>query len=73
MTERGNMLQNKNIKEKRAKSKFTLGTALVFAFLCLYILMLIIPFVWTFITSVKTDWDFMSNKFGLPKIGRAHV
>lgn len=66
MTERGNMLQNKNIKEKRTKSKFTLATALVFAFLCLYIIMLMIPFVWTFITSVKTDWDFMSNKFGLP-------
>lgn len=50
----------------KKKQKFSIATAIIFAFLIIYVILLILPFLWMLITSVKSDWDFMDNKFGFP-------
>ena len=35
--------------------------------LCLYVLSLLIPFIWAFFTSFKSDIEFEENAMGLPQ------
>lgn len=50
------------------KHKRELFPIIFFVILFLYTLSMIVPMVWTFITSVKDVIDFTMNKFGLPDI-----
>ncbi|MDR2201846.1 MAG: carbohydrate ABC transporter permease [Clostridiales bacterium] len=53
--------------EKRRKRKINPFTAAMFVVLALHSLSLILLFIWGVGASVKTDYDFRFNVFGIPK------
>lgn len=53
--------------KKEYKKGISLFSIVIFVILCLYVLSLIIPLIWVFISSVKGKLDFIRNPFGLPK------
>lgn len=53
------------VRRRRSRSRMT-GTALLYTVLTLLALLIVLPLVWTFVTSLKTDVDAVRNPFGLP-------
>lgn len=51
-------------KRKTLNSAFAIA---IFAILILYTITLIVPFVWTILTSLKGRLEYISSPFGLPK------
>ena len=56
----------KKQKAKATRTRMTPVMIVMCVILCLYCVSLIVPFVWAFITSFKTNLDFNNNKIGLP-------
>ena len=52
------------VKRKTLNSVFSIT---IFAVLILYAISLIVPFVWTFLTSLKARLEYISSPFSLPK------
>ena len=52
------------IKKKTLNSAFSITFFLI---LILYTLSLFVPFIWTFLTSLKARLEYISSPFGLPK------
>lgn len=55
------------LRKKSLKTKFTVGTAVIMAFLIIYAIILYYMLFWAIITSFKIDTDFMNNVLGFPK------
>ena len=51
---------------KSKVKKFSFGMIFIYILVMLAILVAVYPLIWTIISSLKTDWDFMSNRMGLP-------
>ncbi len=56
----------KRIKRNKLQGRFTVLTGIIFVVLCLYVISMLAPMFWAFITSFKDKWDFRTNKIGLP-------
>ncbi len=56
------------MKEK-TKRKFSLSplSLVIFVILILYVISLLVPLLWSLLTSVKGRLDYLNNPFGLPK------
>ena len=55
----------------KKKSKFDIRltpvTGILLAFLIVYVVLLVVPLVWAFITSFKAQSDYRLNVLGLPE------
>lgn len=58
----------KNVRQKEMKKHWSPMFAIAFTFLILYVLVLFLPLFWGLLTSLKSDFDFRNNVFGLPKV-----
>ena len=56
----------KHVMVKRTKSERVLY-AIIFVIFMVYAISLVFPFVWTFLSSLKTDDEFYESAFALPK------
>ena len=56
------------MKEK-TKRKFSLSplSIVIFVILVLYVVSLVVPLLWSLLTSVKGRLDYLNNPFGRPK------
>lgn len=54
-------------KKSRLGSHWTVATALLCVFLAVYVLLLVTPLIWAFITSFKSQSDYRLNILGLPE------
>lgn len=54
-------------KKRKLKKKFTASTVVLFTLLSLYTLSMVVLFFWVIMSTLKTNYDFMLNTFGLPK------
>ena len=52
---------------KSSRSRFTVFTAVLLAFLIVYVISLFVPLLWALMTSFKAQSDFRLNIIGLPK------
>ena len=57
----------KDVMKKRKKKIDVLSLA-IFIFLFVQLTLLVVPFIWCFITSFKGNLDYYENPFGLPKL-----
>lgn len=51
---------------KAEKRKINISSVIIIAFLLGYLVLLIYPYVWGVMTSMKDYWEFRDNKLGLP-------
>lgn len=58
--------QKKSKKKTKEKIHWTPGLVVTYIFLFVMVLIYILPLLWTFITSLKTNAEIFSNPFGLP-------
>lgn len=61
---------NKSVKTNKSnatRTRFTPITVVMCVILCLYVLSLLIPFIWAFFTSFKSDIEFEENAIGFPR------
>ncbi len=61
------MIMTNNKIRKSSRSRFTVFTAVLLAFLIVYVISLFIPLLWALMTSFKAQTDFRLNIIGLPK------
>ena len=52
---------------KGKKGKLSVFTWILCGILMLYCIMMLVPWLWGFMTSFKSKWDMRTNTFGLPK------
>lgn len=49
------------------RKKITVGALLTYVLLVFVVLVAVYPLIWTVMSSLKTDYDFMANQMGLPE------
>jgi ABC-type glycerol-3-phosphate transport system permease component len=52
---------------RKKKIKVSIGSVIGNVILWVCVLVVILPFVWVFLTSLKSNQDFYVNVWGLPK------
>ena len=57
----------KQEKARATRTRFSPVMIVMCVILCLYVLSLLIPFIWAFFTSFKSDIEFEENALGLPQ------
>lgn len=53
--------------------KITAGQVIIFIFLIFYSVLTLLPFIWLFYNSLKTNPDFLSNPFALPTFSKLQL
>lgn len=56
-----------SVKAQKPKAKIKANSVVGNIILWLAVLAVILPLVWVFLTSLKSNQDFYSNVWGLPK------
>lgn len=54
-------------KKRKTENRFAVSTIVLFTLLVLYTLSMVVLFFWVIMSTLKTNYDFMLNPFGLPK------
>lgn len=54
-------------KSAKKMKKFDLFFTIIFVFLITYVISLLIPLFWSFLSSLKDEWDYFVDPLGLPK------
>lgn len=55
------------VQIKKTRIHFSPASIAILVILCIYVISLILPLFWTFITSVKTRLEYSASPFGIPR------
>lgn len=54
-------------KIKKSKRKLSVGEIIIFSYLTIKLILLVVPFLWAFFTTLKDSLEFRYNMFGFPQ------